>query len=81
MNGTGLHNAGFYATVSLQVPIKNKIPLILTTQQRNLLLKYIHLIEDEEISQLLTIALKKDDKYEIHITEEQLEGLSGRIQL
>ena len=31
------------------MPTKNKIPLTLTAQQRNLLLKYIHQIVDEEI--------------------------------
>ena len=54
---------------------KNNIPLTLTTQQRELLFKYIHLLKDEEITQLLTIALKKDDKYEIYLAEEQIEDL------
>ena len=57
------------------MPTKNKIPLTLTPQQRDLLLKYIHLILNEEITQLLTIALKKEDTYEIYMTEEQLEDL------
>ena len=61
------------------MPTKIKIPLTLTTQQRNLLLKYIHLILNEEITQLITIALKKEDTYEIYMTEEQLEDLSDNL--
>ena len=61
------------------MPTKNKIPLTLTAQQRDLILKYIHLITNEEISQLLTISLKKEGKYEIYMTEEQLEDLCGNI--
>jgi len=61
------------------MPTKNIIPLALTAQQRNLLLKYSHLILNEEITQLLTIALKKEDTYEIYMTEEQLEDLSDNL--
>ena len=51
----------------------------LSEAQRNLLLKHQTEFAEPEVVSLFSIALKKDDTYEIHLTVEQLEELCDEV--
>lgn len=55
--------------------MKDKLPLKLTSTQRQLLLDYKHFILDQDITRAISIAIKKNSKYEIYLSYEDFEDL------
>ena len=53
----------------------NKIALKLSGSQRNILLKYQSQLMDQQLSKLISIALKKHNKYEVYLTDGQVKDL------
>ncbi|MBN1765120.1 MAG: plasmid pRiA4b ORF-3 family protein [Sedimentisphaerales bacterium] len=58
---------------------QDQITIVLSSDQRNLILHYGSSFGDEDLLRLVTIALKKGDTYEIHLTVEQLEGVLDQL--
>ena len=55
------------------------ITLNLSEVQRNLLLKYQTEFSDVDLARIVSVALKKNDTYEFHMTEEQLDDLQDEL--
>jgi len=56
-----------------------KLPLFLSTNQRDLLLKYRSQLTDQEIRKQVTGARRNNDQYEINVTIKQVDDLYGNI--
>jgi len=56
-----------------------KLPLFLSTSQRDLLLKYQSQLTDEKIRKKVTCAHRNDDQYEVKLTEKQVDDLYHNI--
>ena len=58
-----------------------KLPLFLSTNQRDLLLKYQSQLTDRKIKKKIIDAHRNDDQYAINLTEEQIDDLYDNICL
>ena len=52
-----------------------KLSLLLSVEQRDLLLKYQSQLTDEKIRKQITDAHRNDDQYEISLTEDQVTAV------
>ena len=57
----------------------DKIAIRLSESQRNLLLQYQVEFFDLDLSRVLSLALKKEDGYEIYLTNDQVNDLHGEL--
>ncbi len=59
--------------------MNDKITIILTEEQRDLLIEYEPYFVDDKVFKLISIAIKKENKYEIYLDEEELEELIDQV--
>jgi hypothetical protein len=60
-------------------PMEEKITILLSKEQRDLLLKYKSSFDDHGLSRLIAVAVKIDRNYEIYLDKEQLRDLCAKI--
>jgi hypothetical protein len=60
-------------------PMEEKITILLSKEQRDLLLKYKSSFDDHGLSRLIAVAVKIDRNYEIYLDKEQLRELCAKI--
>jgi hypothetical protein len=59
--------------------MEEKITILLSKEQRDLLLKYKSSFDDHGLSRLIAVAVKIDRNYEIYLDKEQLRDLCAKI--